>query len=168
MAAFQVITEAGITLIKEFIQNADDAGAAELAVVLDRRVHPHGPLRDPRMKRLLGPSLLISNDALFTEDDHRGITTLLKSGKRRESGKTGRFGIGFNCVYNVTDFPSYISGPDIVCLDPCYGAVRSEGERIRVRERISQLWETDAGWLNTFAAMGLSPRTESLPYTVFS
>jgi hypothetical protein len=157
----------GITLIKEFIQNADDAGATELVVVLDRRVHPTGALRDQRMKRLLGPSLLISNDALFTEDDHRGITTLLNSGKRRESGKTGRFGIGFNCVYNVTDFPSFISGPDIVCLDPCYGAVRNEGEPRTVRERISQLWKTDAGWLSTFTAMGVPSGTESIPFTVF-
>ena len=157
----------GITLIKEFIQNADDARATELVVVLDRRVHPTGPLSDPRMKRLLGPSLLISNDELFTDDDHRGITTLLHSGKRKESGKTGRFGIGFNCCYNVTDFPSFISGGDIVCLDPCYGAVRNEGEPRSIRERISQLWDTDSAWLNTFTAMGVSPGTDSVPFTVF-
>jgi hypothetical protein len=157
----------GITLIKEFIQNADDAGATELAVVLDRREHPDGLLRDPRMKRLLGPSLLISNDALFTEDDHRGITTLLNSGKRRESGKTGRFGIGFNCCYNVTDFPSFVSGSDIVCLDPCYGAVRHEGEPRTVREPLAQLWDTDEAWLKTFSAMGIPFRAASVPFTVF-
>ena len=157
----------GITLIKEFIQNADDAKATELTVVLDRRSHPQGPVRDPRMKRLLGPSLLITNDAKFTDEDHLGITTLLNSGKRRDSGKTGRFGIGFSCCYNITDFPSFVSGSDIVCFDPCYAAVRKEGEPRTIKEPISQLWNTDSGWLRTFTAMGVSPGCESVPFTVF-
>ena len=145
----------GITIIKEFIQNADDAGATELSVILDCRTHPAGALTDSRMERMLGPALLFRNDALFTEADHKGITTLLNSGKRRESGKIGRFGIGFNCCYNVTDFPSYISGPDIVCLDPCYAAVRSEGDSRTIREQISNLWTTDSAWLRTFECVGV-------------
>ena len=157
----------GITLIKEFIQNADDAGATELAVVLDRRSHPTGAISDPRMKQLLGPSLLIFNNALFTEADHLGITTLLHSGKRKDSGKTGRFGIGFNCSYNVTDFPSYVTGPDVVCLDPCYGAVCNEGGPRTVRGSIGQLWDSDSAWLRTFTAMGVRPGCDSIPFTVF-
>jgi hypothetical protein len=75
-------------LIKEFIKNAGDGKATELTVVLDRRSHPQGPVRDPRMKRLLGSSLLITNDAKFTDEDHLGITMLLsipQSARRRVS-----------------------------------------------------------------------------------
>jgi len=157
----------GITLIKEFIQNADDAEASELSVVLDRRHHPNGKMRDARMERLLGPSLLVSNNSQFTEPDHLAITTLLNSGKRKESGKTGRFGIGFNCCYNITDFPSYISGPDIVCLDPCYAAVRHEGGQRTIREALGEMWQTDPAWVRTFEAMGVENGCSSVPFTVF-
>lgn len=31
---------------------------------------------------------------------------------------TGKFGLGFNAVYNVTDVPSFVSGDSIVMFDP--------------------------------------------------
>jgi hypothetical protein len=49
----------GIGIIKEFIQNADDAGTRSLSVLLDLRVHPANHVPDPRMKALMGPALLI-------------------------------------------------------------------------------------------------------------
>lgn len=32
--------------------------------------------------------------------------------------KTGRFGIGFNSIYHLTDLPSFVSGRHLVIFDP--------------------------------------------------
>lgn len=31
---------------------------------------------------------------------------------------TGRFGLGFNSVYNITDVPGFVSGDYLVVFDP--------------------------------------------------
>jgi hypothetical protein len=55
---------AGPGIIKEFIQNADDAGATRVDVIMDWR--DHGAFLSPNdpIKPLLGPALLIANDAI--------------------------------------------------------------------------------------------------------
>src|SRR5256885_15454681 len=53
----------GRAVIKELIQNADDAEASELCVVLDERAAPPGfPLE---YRSLVGPALLVWNDKPF-------------------------------------------------------------------------------------------------------
>ena len=56
---------ADIGLIKEFLQNADDAGATWIRFTLDLREHPGTRLPDPRMAKLMGPALLVSSDQAF-------------------------------------------------------------------------------------------------------
>ncbi len=51
------------TVIKEILQNADDAGANTLSVVLDERLAPAQLPSD--YADLAGPSLLVRNDAPF-------------------------------------------------------------------------------------------------------
>ena len=58
-----------------------------------------------------GPALLSYNDGkLFSEEDYASISSLGNSVKKSEKGKTGRFGVGFNAAYHLTDLPSFISG----------------------------------------------------------
>ena len=49
-----------------------------------------------------GPALYAQNDALFTEDDWSNLMNLMKSNKKDDPLKVGRFGIGFNSVYHIT------------------------------------------------------------------
>jgi sacsin len=100
----------GIGIIKELIQNADDAGARKLHVVVDWRNHSTDGLPDPRMEKLQGPALLAYNDAVFSRRDFEHIQKIGISGKIRTAAKTGRFGLGFNAVYNVTDWPGFVTG----------------------------------------------------------
>ena len=44
------------------------------------------------------------------------MTKLGVSGK--DDTKIGKFGIGFNCAFHLTDLPSLVSGKYIVFLDP--------------------------------------------------
>lgn len=98
----------GLPLIKEFLQNADDAGATIFRVIYDRRTHKGSfPDDQKEMNIALNPSLLFFNNEGFTEENLDGITNLGEGDKANDAGKTGRFGQGFNTCYSVTDHPSF-------------------------------------------------------------
>ena len=117
------------TMFKEFIQNAEDAGASEIAFIIDQRVFPAaaGELFSDnenwsRLHKL--PSLLIYNNKTMTEDDLIGITKLGRGNKRDSLESIGRFGVGFNVAYHITECPMFVSyGPggvpeNLCVLDP--------------------------------------------------
>eukprot|EP00808_Paulinella_micropora_P011540 g46875.t1 len=104
---------------KELLQNADDAdGASRIAFLLDKRNYPTSKLRDEHLAPWQGPALWVFNDGVFDEKDLKSITKIGKSRKRHDETSTGRFGLGFCSVYNWTDVPSFISGDNLVWLDP--------------------------------------------------
>lgn len=82
----------GTTVLKELIQNADDAGATKVCLCLDRRVHGSDSLLSQTLAQWQGPSLLAYNDAVFTEDDFVSISRIGGSTKHSQAWKTGRFG----------------------------------------------------------------------------
>ncbi|KAG6713651.1 hypothetical protein I3842_05G164000 [Carya illinoinensis] len=108
----------GTTVLKELIQNADDAGATTVRLCLDRRLHGSDSLLSDTLAQWQGPALLAYNDAVFTEDDFVSISRIGGSGKHGQAWKTGRFGVGFNSVYHLTDLPSFVSGKYVVLFDP--------------------------------------------------
>lgn len=137
----------GLGLVKEFLQNADDAGATYLRVLYDRRQHT-GTLPDPEMDVALGPALLFVNDRSFDLEDIRRIHRISDSGKVADAGRTGRFGQGFNTSYSISDHPSLVTGNRIIWFDP--------HRRIQGRMRNSYPWDLAEAavlwpaWLTTF------------------
>ncbi|KAM9853357.1 sacsin isoform 1-T1 [Aulostomus maculatus] len=106
-------------MLKELLQNADDAKATEIYFVFDPRTHPTERIFDDKWVPMQGPALCVYNNQPFTEDDIRGIQNLGRGTKEANPGKTGQYGIGFNSVYHITDCPSFISNNDILCIfDP--------------------------------------------------
>lgn len=106
-------------MLKELLQNADDAKATEIYFVFDSRTHPTDRIFDDKWIPMQGPALCVYNNQPFTEDDVRGIQNLGRGTKEANPGKTGQYGIGFNSVYHITDCPSFISNNDILCIfDP--------------------------------------------------
>ena len=75
-------------------------------------------LLDDGMKKCHGPALWAYNNAVFTNDDFANILKLGGATKEAETTKIGRFGLGFNAVYNLTDVPSFISRNYIAMFDP--------------------------------------------------
>lgn len=70
-----------------------------------------GSLAADSLASFQGPALLSYNDGkVFSEEDYASISSLGNSVKKSEKGKTGRFGVGFNAAYHLTDLPSFISG----------------------------------------------------------
>ena len=107
------------SLLKEMVQNADDAGASVFDVLLDLRTHGSSELALPGTAAFQGPALVTHNDAVFADSDLESIQQIggsQKAGSR--STKTGRFGVGFCSCYHATDLPSFLSRDFLVVLDP--------------------------------------------------
>ncbi len=101
------------SIFKEFIQNADDAKASEITFILDHRInHPNVALlsEEEGWKKLQNvPALCIFNNKPFTDNDIAGICKLGRGTKGETSDTIGRFGIGFNAAYHLTDCPTFVS-----------------------------------------------------------
>lgn len=114
----------GFSVAKELIQNADDAGATEVRFLYDERSNQDAltSLMDTGMKGCQGPALWVYNDAEFRDEDFVNITKLNGGTKEQETEKIGKFGLGFNAVYNLTDVPMFLSRNYFVIFDPhfCY------------------------------------------------
>ncbi|XP_076137877.1 sacsin-like [Alosa pseudoharengus] len=108
----------GGQILKELIQNAEDAGATEVKFMYDETEYGVESLWSPDMAQHQGTALYVYNDAVFTQEDWNGIQEIARSRKREDPLKVGRFGIGFNSVYHITDVPSIFSGDQIGMLDP--------------------------------------------------
>jgi sacsin len=108
----------GISIIKEIIQNSDDAGARIVKFCYDCRQHGKSTLAYPNLANFQGPALLCYNDGIFSEKDFISIQNIGNSVKKASRNKTGRFGLGFNAVYHFTDVPSFVSGKYLVYFDP--------------------------------------------------
>ncbi|KAM9802761.1 sacsin [Syngnathus typhle] len=119
-------------ILKELIQNADDAEATEIHFVLDRRQHGTKKTFGEKWNKLQGPALCVFNNSVFSDADLAGIQQLGTGGKRHHPGKIGKYGLGFNSVYHLTDCPSILTGDRLLgILDPNEYYTESQNEHMR-------------------------------------
>ncbi len=158
----------GVGIVKELIQNADDAGAKRIHITFDWRQHNCHRLPDPKMRELMGAAMVVYNDSVFSDADFDNIQSLGESGKREILWKTGRFGVGFNSVYHVTDYPSFISRDRIVFFDPHATAIpgTNVGEPGRSWLLADGWWDTP-DFMAVYAPGGLEPGTTNFSGTIF-
>ena len=118
----------GLTVVKEMLQNADDAEATEVNICFDTRSHKADPktLYLPGMAKAHGPALIFHNNSTFTDEDFKNITKLAGRTKAKQNLKIGKFGIGFCSVYHMTDVPSFISRDKLFILDPTLTHLKKE------------------------------------------
>tara|TARA_Y100000780_G_scaffold231998_1_gene260192 strand:+ start:1125 stop:2591 length:1467 start_codon:yes stop_codon:yes gene_type:complete len=136
------------SILKEYLQNADDSGATELIITFDKRIHHK--LSGTAFAPAKGPALLIENNSFFKDSDFDSISEISAAGKRNDPSKTGRFGQGFSCSFSVSDDPSLISSGRALWFDVLNHSVNADDS-----EYISE-WDdlTDVGikdWLNSFS-----------------
>ncbi|XP_035460824.2 sacsin isoform X1 [Scophthalmus maximus] len=106
-------------ILKELIQNADDAEATEIHFVWDKRQHGKEKTFGDKWNHLQGSALCVFNNKVFSDVDLAGIQQLGEGGKHNSPGKTGKYGVGFNSVYHLTDCPSILTGDEFLCIsDP--------------------------------------------------
>ena len=106
---------AGGGILRELLQNADDAGASEMVragmlstalsftnvlkvFVLDTRSHPTSNLLHSGLDEYQGPALLAYNNAKFSAKDFESLSSLGASRKEQDAFATGKFGRGFSSV----------------------------------------------------------------------
>lgn len=159
----------GLGILKEFIQNADDAGASYAKVILDLRTYASEHLPSAAMAALNGPALIVFNDQLFTDQDIKSIQEIGLGGKTQDVSKTGRFGLGFNTCYNVTDYPTLLTGGHLFFFDPHYKTIPgasadSPGQGWTLSEG---LWGRYRDMLLPFRVAGLEPGSLFFQGTAF-
>ncbi|XP_034418006.1 sacsin [Cyclopterus lumpus] len=117
-------------ILKELIQNADDAEATEIHFVWDKRQHGKEKTFGKKWNHLQGPALCVFNNKVFSDTDLAGIQQLGEGGKHNSPGKIGKYGVGFNSVYHLTDCPSILTGDDILCIsDPNQKYIESYSDK---------------------------------------
>ena len=107
-------------VLKELLQNADDAGATEIHIVYDPRKHESAKIVGTSWKPMhSSPAICVYNNEPFTDADIEGIQNVGVGGKTSDAATTGRFGIGFNSVYHLTDCPTFVTHNQKLCVfDP--------------------------------------------------
>ena len=108
----------GTQVLAELLQNADDAGATEFSLLLNKKSYGQKSLLSSNMSAMQGPSLYCYNDAVFQPHDFENLARIGQGSKLDKLQTTGRFGLGFNSVYHYTSVPSFVSGDHIVWFDP--------------------------------------------------
>jgi len=123
--------DSGYPILKELLQNADDAEARRFR--LDAL--PGWPTAANPLLR--GPGLLVVNDGVFRKDDERGITSFGESGKATDSAAIGKFGLGQKAVFHLCDaFVVYAYGdnePFSTVVNPFLG--------VEVDGNVTQDWD---------------------------
>ena len=133
-------------VFNELIQNSDDAGASCVKVLFDYTSHPATTVLQENMEEIHGPAMYLFNNARFTERDFESILKLSSCNKLSDTEKIGRFGVGFNAVYNFTDCPSFVSGDSVQIFDPLQKYVYKHSKAAGIRLRFAN----DATAIKTF------------------
>lgn len=101
----------GFAILKELLQNADDAGITEPGGTASRFVAILCPQGVPgaRHPLLLSAGLCVLNDGAFTASDAESITSLGLSNKAGQVGAAGKFGLGLKSVFHWAEAFFYFS-----------------------------------------------------------
>ncbi|MGX9991939.1 sacsin N-terminal ATP-binding-like domain-containing protein [Rhizobium sp. Z1P35] len=113
----------GFPVLKELIQNAEDAKAT----IVHFGAHEGWPEAINPLLRV--PGLLVSNDGSFAEKDGRGILSFADSAKGEDSSSIGRFGFGQKAVFHLCDaFIVHAFGHEVPfseVINPCLDVIEN-------------------------------------------
>lgn len=93
----------GFPILKELVQNADDAGATQLHFGwVNALVGVEHPL-------LGGPALFVVNDGAFTATDGEAIDCIGLSSKTGNKVAVGKFGLGLKSIFHICEAFFYVA-----------------------------------------------------------
>lgn len=93
----------GRTLLRELVQNADDAEARRLTFAVVKR-----GLCNARNPLLRGPALIVANDGPFLDLNWNALHQALGDSKSADTAKIGRFGVGLKSVFHICEAFVYL------------------------------------------------------------
>lgn len=116
----------GFPILKELLQNADDAGASEPGAAATQLVLvlAKNGLHDASHPLLQTAGVAVLNDGAFTPSDAISITSLGRSNKAGQVGSAGKFGLGLKSIFHWAEALFYFSpnrfgGHDPDQASPC-------------------------------------------------
>lgn len=129
-------------IIRELLQNADDARASRLYFYLLENGVPQAV--HPLLER---PGLLMFNDGPLKDADVDAIRYLIGGSKAQDESKVGRFGLGLKSLFHLCDvffYDAFVRGKDNyhikgVLFDPLYEARSGEKYASRLQQ-----WEDES------------------------
>ncbi|KAI0071115.1 hypothetical protein K474DRAFT_669456 [Panus rudis PR-1116 ss-1] len=121
-------------LLREILQNSDDAKATKQVFLLDHRTHRQRKLIHEQLGQAQGPALLAFNNALFNDEDWVALRSIHQSSKKTDTSKIGKYGVGFRSCYHITDTPQILSGDSLAVLDPHQYYFSDGGQKINICE----------------------------------
>ncbi len=131
--------DSGYPILKELLQNADDAEAQRFRLdALPGWPNAGNPL-------LRGLGLLVANDGFFRKQDESGITSFGESSKAADSAAIGKFGFGQKAVFHLCDaFIVYAQREN----GETFSTVVNPFLEVDVAGNISRQWEPPGGLLD--------------------
>lgn len=93
----------GRTLVRELIQNADDAKAGRLVMAVVRE-----GWSDATNGLLRGAALVVANDGPFPESDRTAMHQAMGGSKAEDVEKVGRFGVGLKSLFHLCEAFVYL------------------------------------------------------------
>ncbi|CAG1064740.1 hypothetical protein BAC1_00305 [uncultured bacterium] len=95
--------QSGFPILKELIQNADDAEAQRFVFGYHAGFpHANNPL-------LHGPGLLCYNNGKFKKSDKKAIASFAENTKAAEEGTIGKFGLGMKSIFHLCEAFLYVA-----------------------------------------------------------
>ena len=114
----------------EHYQNCDDAGASRVLFFLDQRSYPIESVVTEEAAALQDPALVLGSDYPLKDWDLKRIQKLGDSAKRDSFSKVGRFGVGLNVLYHISDtIQIHAKDLALVVLDPLHSVIDRDGVR---------------------------------------
>lgn len=119
----------GETILRELVQNADDADARQLSFLVVEQGLP-----DASCSLLHGPALIAVNDGRFLKTHRESLTRQSSSSKASDDNAVGRFGIGQKSVFHLCEAFCFLGSSEEDgrigdTLDPWYDGSKDESGR---------------------------------------
>ena len=111
-----------VGIVKELLQNSDDARASKFEIILDEGCYPpdstEAEIFDQKVfSTIYGPSIIVFDDGNMTEQNVEAIQEISSGNKAEDLCNTGKFGLGFNSVYHITKTPILVARDAVNIFD---------------------------------------------------
>ena len=137
----------GFPILKELVQNADDAGAKSLAFGFHAG---HGVSADHML--LKGPALWVLNDGRFKASDRQAIRSFGLNAKAGDSGAIGKFGLGMKSVFHLCESFFYVASNGVELSHDFLNPWRADDyDCSEMHQQWEQVTQKDLGCLEALA-----------------
>lgn len=146
----------GFPILKELIQNADDAEASRIIFG-----HHPGFSKNTNHPLLSGPALWIFNDGKFKKSDARSIEYFGINTKAGDDTAIGKFGLGMKSVFHLCEACFYVAFDGFEThkriLNPWYFEIEEEARHNDWEKVSDEDWENFLKIGSQYSTTGKSP-----------